>query len=145
MQPRFMPHLEDPADSLVAAGVETDANIALAWSDAGTVLIDTAPETSPDLSLSNQDTALADVQHHLDDDIATPAPDASAADSVSHDIQDATAPEDGGPVPVAIFSAPGNLSACVGGFGEPRSRIRRTAGCRRQHWRWRCVRGAAAC
>ena len=107
MQPRFMPDLDNPADSLFAAETETDASVALIWSDTGTALTDIPAETTPTPALANQDTAFANSQNNLDNDIATPMPDKSAAGSTSHDIQDTAVPEDGsGPVPAAIFSAP---------------------------------------
>ena len=107
MQPRFLPDLQNPADSLFAAGVETDANVLpLAWNDAGTALADTPLETPPAPALSNQDVAFTGGQSNLDDDIAMPLPEGSADES-THDVQDAAAPEDGGgPVPVAILPAP---------------------------------------
>ena len=109
MHPRFMPDLQVPADSLFAAGVETDAAnvLPLIASDAETASTDTASETPPTPPHANQDTALADDQINLGDDIATTAPDGSTANSTAHDAQDATAPEDGGGlVPVAILPAP---------------------------------------
>ena len=71
MQPRFMPDLENPADSLFAAGVEIDANVfPLTWNDAGTGLAETPLETPPTPALSNQDVAFAGGQNNLDDDVA---------------------------------------------------------------------------
>ena len=105
MQPRFVPDLLSPADSLFAAGVETDANVLpLAWDDAGTALADIPVETPPAPVLSNQDVAFTGGQSNLDDDIAVLLPERSA---LTHDVQDAAAPEDGGgPVPMAILPAP---------------------------------------
>ena len=105
MQPRFMPDLENPADSLFAAGVEIDANVfPLTWNDAGTALAETPLETPPTPALSNQDVAFTDGQNNLDDDIAVPLPESSA---LAHEALDAAAPEDGGgPIPMAILPAP---------------------------------------
>jgi hypothetical protein len=105
MQPRFMPDLENPADSLFAAGVEIDANVfPLTWNDAGTALAETPLETPPTTALSNQDVAFAGGQNNLDDDVAVPLPERSA---LTHEALDAAAPEDGGgPVPMAILPAP---------------------------------------
>jgi hypothetical protein len=111
---RFMPDLENPAGSLFAAGVESDPNVSLVSDVAGTALIDadlatpaTPPLPNQETALPNQETAFADGQTTFDADIATPLPDGSAAASTSHDIQDATAPEDGGgPAPAVIFSVP---------------------------------------
>ena len=105
MHPRFLPDLQNPADSLFAAGAESDANVLpLTWSDAGTALADTPLETPSTPALSNQDVAFTGGQSNLDDDIAIPLPERSA---LAHDAHDAAAPEDGGgPVPMAILPAP---------------------------------------
>ncbi len=105
MQPRFVPDLQNPADSLFAAAVETDANVLpLAWNDAGTALADAPVETPPAPALSNQEVAFTGGQSNLDDDIAVPLPESSA---LTHDVQGAAAPEDGGgPIPMAILPAP---------------------------------------
>jgi VCBS repeat-containing protein len=120
MQPRFMPDLQTPAD-LFAAGVETDAYVSpLIGSDGGTVLIDTASETPPVPSLSNQDVAFADGQDSPDDAIAAPMPDASASYQIVHDSEDATAPVDGGGlVPAAILPAPAMSVPALAVLADP--------------------------
>ena len=118
MQPRFVPDLQNPTDSLFAAGVEADANIfPLTWNDAGTALADTPLKTSPTPVVSNQDVAFIGGHGNLDDDIATSAPSGSAPDPTFHDAQDAAAPEDGSPTTGSHFVCSGDVndvSTCVG-------------------------------
>ena len=106
MQPRFMPDLQEPADSLYGAGVETDANVSPStWNDAGTAFNGNALETTASHALSNQDVAFIDGQNNLDDDVTVPLPERSI---LTHDdAQDTAAPEDGsGSVAMATFPAP---------------------------------------
>jgi hypothetical protein len=112
MQPRFMPDLQNPADSPLAAGVESDANVfPLTWNDAGTALDDTPLVRPPTPALSNQDVAFTGGQSNLDDDITIPLPERSA---LAHDAHDAAAQEDGGgPVPMAILPAPATSMPAV--------------------------------
>ncbi len=117
MQPRFMPELQEPADSLYAAGVETDANVSPStWNDAGTAFNGNALETTASPALSNQDVAFIDGQNNLDDDVTVPLPERSI---LTHDdAQDTAAPEDGsGSVAMATFPARGNVNSDVAGFG----------------------------
>src|ERR1700722_4029187 len=109
---RFILNLQNPADSLFAAGVEIDANVfPLTWNDAGTGLAETPLETPPTPPLSNQDVAFAGGQNNLDDDVAVSLPERSA---LTHDALDAVAPEDrGGPVPMAILPGPATSMPAV--------------------------------
>ena len=118
MQPRFVPDLQNPADRLFAAGIETDANVPpLTWDDARTTLNDNPLETTATPALSNQLVAFIDGQN-LDDDVTVPLPERSI---LTHDdAQNAIAPEDGsGPVAMAIFPAPATSMPASSVLADP--------------------------
>ena len=111
MQPRFMPDIQKPADTLFA-GVETDAYAAtLTFSDgtAPVALIEAAVDTPPPTA-ANHDIAFTAGPNSFDD--IAPAQDANAAWQLAHDTQDSSAPADsGGLVTATVLPAPTSVSS----------------------------------